>query len=95
MTVLNLRRWFRDPLFLLALAAGLIAFVILGDIVWFGLWALVHSVQPYRTYEDLNKLAKLQDVDEEKEGLLTLLKLIQGKKSLNYNIKLSFQLEFF
>ena len=28
MTVLNLRRWFRDPLFLLALAAGLIAFVV-------------------------------------------------------------------
>jgi hypothetical protein len=28
MTVLNLRTWFRDPLFLLALAAGLIAFVV-------------------------------------------------------------------
>ena len=28
MTVVNLRRWFRDPLFLLALAAGLIAFVV-------------------------------------------------------------------
>ncbi len=28
MTVLNLRSWFRDPLFLLALAAGLIAFVV-------------------------------------------------------------------
>jgi hypothetical protein len=28
MTVLNLRPWFRDPLFLLALAAGLIAFVV-------------------------------------------------------------------
>src|SRR5271163_755331 len=28
MTVLNLRLWFRDPLFLLALAAGLIAFVV-------------------------------------------------------------------
>lgn len=28
MTVLNLRRWFRDPLFLLALAAGLIAFAV-------------------------------------------------------------------
>src|ERR1700726_3733425 len=28
MTVLNLRRRFRDPLFLLALAAGLIAFVV-------------------------------------------------------------------
>ena len=28
MTVLNLRRWFRNPLFLLALAAGLIAFVV-------------------------------------------------------------------
>ncbi len=28
MAVLNLRRWFRDPLFLLALAAGLIAFVV-------------------------------------------------------------------
>src|SRR5271165_2819748 len=28
MTVLNLRRWLRDPLFLLAVAAGLIAFVV-------------------------------------------------------------------
>ncbi len=28
MTVVNLRRWFRDPLFLLAVAAGLIAFVV-------------------------------------------------------------------
>src|SRR5277367_6165316 len=28
MTVFNLRRWFRDPLFLLAMAAGLIAFVV-------------------------------------------------------------------
>src|ERR1700728_2884864 len=28
MTVVNLRRWFRDPLFLLALAAGLIALVV-------------------------------------------------------------------
>src|ERR1700677_4789910 len=28
MTVVNLRRWFRDPCFLLALAAGLIAFVV-------------------------------------------------------------------
>ena len=28
MTVVNLRRWFHDPLFLLALAAGLIAFVV-------------------------------------------------------------------
>jgi hypothetical protein len=28
MTVLNPRRWFRDPIFLLALAAGLIAFVV-------------------------------------------------------------------